>query len=107
MSGKPKNLQSSNCNIKFYKMDCRDYFKSSISNHHYDVFIHLAAIVGGRATIEGNPIQVAEDLAIDSAAFIYAVERCKPKRMVYMSSSAAYPISIKGIMIIILFLRKI
>ena len=92
----PKNLQSSNCNIKFYKMDCRDYFKSSISNHRYDIFIHLAAIVGGRATIEGNPIQVAEDLAIDSAAFIYAVERCKPKRMVYMSSSAAYPIKYQG-----------
>ena len=89
----PKHLQSNNCNIKFYQIDCREYFTLSISQYKFDVFIHLAAIVGGRATIEGNPLAVAEDLAIDSTAFKYAINnKTRPGRMVYFSSSAAYPI---------------
>jgi nucleoside-diphosphate-sugar epimerase len=52
--------------------------------------IHLAAIVGGRATIEGNPLAVATDLAIDSDMFQWAI-KTKPRHIVYFSSSAAYP----------------
>jgi nucleoside-diphosphate-sugar epimerase len=70
-------------------IDCRDFFKKD--DTRYDVVIHLAAIVGGRATIEGNPLAVASDLAIDSDMFQWAV-RTKPKHLVYYSSSAAYPI---------------
>ena len=70
-------------------IDCRDFFKKD--DTRYDVVIHLAAIVGGRATIEGNPLAVASDLAIDSDMFQWAV-RTKPKHLVYFSSSAAYPI---------------
>jgi nucleoside-diphosphate-sugar epimerase len=70
-------------------IDCRDFFKKD--DTRYDVVIHLAAIVGGRATIEGNPLAVASDLAIDSDMFQWAI-RTKPKRVVYYSSSAAYPI---------------
>jgi nucleoside-diphosphate-sugar epimerase len=70
-------------------IDCRDFFKKD--NTRFDVVIHLAAIVGGRATIEGNPLAVASDLAIDSDMFQWAV-RTKPKHLVYYSSSAAYPI---------------
>jgi len=70
-------------------IDCRDFFKKDDTK--YDVVIHLAAIVGGRATIEGNPLAVASDLAIDSDMFQWAV-RTKPKHLVYYSSSAAYPI---------------
>ena len=70
-------------------LDCRDFFKKD--DTRYDVVIHLAAIVGGRATIEGNPLAVASDLAIDSDMFQWAV-RTKPKHLVYFSSSAAYPI---------------
>jgi nucleoside-diphosphate-sugar epimerase len=69
--------------------DCRDFFKTD--DTRYDVVIHLAAIVGGRATIEGNPLAVASDLAIDSDMFQWAI-RTKPKHLVYFSSSAAYPI---------------
>ncbi|MCF1420257.1 NAD-dependent epimerase/dehydratase family protein [Mangrovimonas futianensis] len=58
-----------------------------------DVF-HFAAIVGGRAKIDGDPIQVALDLAIDSE-FFYWVSRHKPERVLYPSSSAAYPISLQ------------
>lgn len=56
-----------------------------------DVF-HFAAIVGGRAKIDGDPIQVALDLSID-AEFFYWISRHKPERVLYPSSSAAYPIN--------------
>lgn len=69
-------------------IDCRDFFKKDDTK--YDVVIHLAAIVGGRATIEGNPLAVATDLAIDSDMFQWAI-RTKPRATVYFSSSAAYP----------------
>lgn len=70
-------------------VDVRDFFKTN--REHYDLVIHLAAIVGGRATIEGNPLSVATDLAIDSDFFNWALIT-RPGRIVYFSSSAAYPI---------------
>jgi nucleoside-diphosphate-sugar epimerase len=69
--------------------DARDFFKNN--EEHYDLVIHLAAVVGGRATIEGSPLSVAVDLSIDSELFGWAL-RTKPGRIVYFSSSAAYPI---------------
>lgn len=57
----------------------------------FDIVIHLAAIVGGRMTIEGNPLSVASDLAIDADMFQWAL-KTRPKHIVYFSSSAAYPI---------------
>lgn len=68
--------------------DCRDLFKTS--NEKFDLVIHLAAIVGGRATIEGAPLSVAADLSIDAEMCQWAL-RTKPGRVVYFSSSAAYP----------------
>ena len=56
-----------------------------------DVF-HFAAIVGGRAMIDGDPMKVALDLSID-ATFFYWITRAKPERVLYPSSSAAYPVS--------------
>ena len=58
-----------------------------------DVF-HFAAIVGGRSTIEGDPMKVALDLSID-AEFFYWVTRHQPDRTLYPSSSAAYPIDLQ------------
>ncbi len=58
-----------------------------------DVY-HFAAIVGGRAMIDGDPIQVALDLSID-AEFFYWISRHKPDRVLYPSSSAAYPVSLQ------------
>ena len=74
-------------------VDARDFFRKD--NTHYDLVVHLAAVVGGRATIEGAPLSVAVDLAIDSEAFQWAL-RTKPKHFVYYSSSAAYPIWMQG-----------
>ncbi len=59
-----------------------------------DVF-HFAAIVGGRAKIDGDPMMVALDLSID-AEFFYWLCKYPPKRVLYPSSSAAYPVSLQG-----------
>jgi nucleoside-diphosphate-sugar epimerase len=68
--------------------DCREFFKTSIEQ--FDLVVHLAAIVGGRATIEGEPLSVATDLSIDAEMFNWAI-KTKPKKVIYYSSSAAYP----------------
>lgn len=70
--------------------DARDFFKID-SSKSFDVVIHLAAVVGGRQTIENSPISVAVDLSIDSEFFSWCL-RNKPKHVIYFSSSAAYPI---------------
>jgi nucleoside-diphosphate-sugar epimerase len=72
--------------------DARDFFK--VDDRRFDLVVHLAAIVGGRLTIEGNPISVATDLSIDAEMFNWAVRTGQP-RVVYYSSSAAYPIHLQ------------
>jgi len=69
--------------------EVRHFFATDTTQ--FDIVIHLAAIVGGRMTIEGNPLSVASDLAIDADMFQWAL-RTRPKHIVYFSSSAAYPI---------------
>ena len=72
--------------------DCRDFFK--VSTTRFDLIIHLAAIVGGRETIENEPLSVATDLSIDSEFFNWVIKTKQP-RVVYFSSSAAYPIHLQ------------
>ena len=83
-----KNNQITGVDLKNGR-DVRDFFAKDDTK--FDVVIHLAAIVGGRATIEGNPLAVASDLAIDADLFQWAL-RTRPDHLVYFSSSAAYPI---------------
>jgi nucleoside-diphosphate-sugar epimerase len=59
-----------------------------------DVF-HLAAVVGGRMKIDGDPLSVATDLAIDAEFFNWAIT-ARPERILYASSSAAYPVQLQG-----------
>jgi nucleoside-diphosphate-sugar epimerase len=73
-------------------VDCRDFFKSV--DFQYDLVIHLAAIVGGRESIEGRPLAVADNFSIDSEFFQWCL-KTKPKKVVYFSSSAAYPVSLQ------------
>jgi nucleoside-diphosphate-sugar epimerase len=77
----------------FLKKDCRDFFKEN-RNQHFDVVIHLAAMVGGREMIEHNPLSVAEDLAIDSDFWNWAKE-ARPGHIMCFSSSAAYPVDLQ------------
>ena len=69
--------------------DCRDFFKEVDST--FDLVIRLAAIVGGRESIEGRPLAVADNLSIDASFFQWCL-KTNPKKVVYFSSSAAYPI---------------
>lgn len=81
------------CDLKTGE-DCRDRFLGD--NTRYDLVVHLAAIVGGRACIEGEPLKVATDLGIDADMFQWAA-RTKQPRVVYYSSSAAYPTALQEI----------
>ena len=93
--------------ILFWKGDFRDLlFRLRMNPNHLqeeynleferftDVF-HFAAIVGGRLKIEGDPMAVALDLSID-AEFFYWICQHKPGRVLYPSSSAAYPINLQS-----------
>lgn len=67
--------------------DAIDFFR--LCEQDYDLLIHCAALVGGRAKIDGDPLAIATNLALDSWAFRWATKHAD--RMVYFSSSAAYP----------------
>jgi len=57
---------------------------------------HLASIVGGRKNIEEQPLQVGIDLAIDSLFFSWVWRSGRVGRVLYASSSAAYPVELQG-----------
>jgi len=76
--------------FKFAREDCRAYFRR-VRDTEFDYAVHLAAMVGGRAMIENNPIAVADDLSIDAEYWQWA-KLAKPKKTLCFSSSAAYPI---------------
>lgn len=86
------------CQLQFFNVDVREFFDTIPKDQFFDLVIHLAAIVEGRATIETNPLAVAEDLAIDAMFFkwVTSLEHL-PGKVVYFSSSAAYPIALQTI----------
>ena len=59
---------------------------------HFAEVYHLASVVGGRNVIDNDPLAVGIDLAIDSIFFLWAAKIARPDRILYASSSAAYPI---------------
>jgi GDP-L-fucose synthase len=75
-------------------MDLRRYVKET-SSDNFDLIIHCAAVVGGRLKIDGDPLAVATNLAIDSDFWNWIVRGRKKKRVVYFSSSAVYPIELQ------------
>lgn len=81
-------------NFTQIKDDCRNYFRNN-PQEPFDYIFHLAAVVGGRLTIERNPLAVAQDLSIDSDMWLWARE-AKPGKVVSFSSSAAYPVSLQA-----------
>jgi GDP-L-fucose synthase len=79
-------------NFNWINGDCRAFFESNEAD--WDLVIHLAAVIGGRLTIELNPLAVTEDLEIDSLFWRW-VSRVKPRNVVHFSSSAAYPVQLQ------------
>jgi nucleoside-diphosphate-sugar epimerase len=88
----PKHLKvGAASDVMFHFADFRDWAKEASAD--FDLVVHLAAVVGGRMTIEGDPLAVATDLAIDATLFNWLVKQKQTARkLLYFSSSAAYPI---------------
>lgn len=80
--------------VRFYYQDIRDWMREFDADG-YDLIIHCAAIVGGRLKIDGDPLAVATDLSADSDLFNWIVRAKKKPKLVYFSSSAAYPIELQ------------
>ncbi len=92
--------------VVFIKSDIRQFLRelttqpdlpASLTNisggRIHDVY-HFAAIVGGRKKIDQHPMEVALNLAMDAEFFNWACSY-KPKRILYPSSSAAYPVDLQ------------
>jgi nucleoside-diphosphate-sugar epimerase len=80
-----------------HSQDCRELFRQQARHPehnwvHYDLVVHCAAVVGGRETIERDPLATAESLSIDAEMFRWAAV-ARPGRVLYFSSSAAYPVA--------------
>jgi nucleoside-diphosphate-sugar epimerase len=72
--------------------DALDFFRDD--DTRFDLAIHCAAIVGGRASIDGSPLGVATNLALD-AWYMRWLARTGTPRAVFFSSSAAYPVDLQ------------
>lgn len=69
-------------------IDCRDFFRES--HMRFDLVIHCAAVIPNIDDREKNSMPVAGNLQLDAAMFEWAM-RTQPGKVVYFSSSAAYP----------------
>jgi nucleoside-diphosphate-sugar epimerase len=72
--------------------DALDFFRTDETS--FEVAFHCAALVGGRASIDGSPLGVATNLALDAWYFRWLIRTGTP-RAVYFSSSAAYPVELQ------------
>jgi UDP-glucose 4-epimerase len=70
--------------------DARKYFQASPRTDYFDVVLHCAAVGADRASIDSSPLSLAVNFELDAGLFRWA-ERARPGRVVYFSSSAAYP----------------
>lgn len=75
-----------------WRGDARNLFR--VSETRYDLVVHCAAIVGGRALIDGPALALASNLELDAGLFQWA-ERTRPGRVLYLSSPAAYPVDLQ------------
>lgn len=80
------------CDIEFVNCDIIEYLKTHDTS--FDIIIHAAAIVGGRQTIENDPLLIAHNITIDTELFRW-IEMHPPKHLIYFSSSAVYPLSLQ------------
>lgn len=76
------------------KSDALDFFRQRPAKP-FDLAVHCAAVIGGRAGIDGSPIAVATNLALD-AWFFRWLQKSETPRAVYFSSSAVYPVDLQN-----------
>lgn len=73
-------------------VDAHEVFRgNALAGIAFDLVVHCAAVEPHRAAIDGSPMHLAQNLMLDAAMFDWAV-RTGQKRVLYISSSAAYPI---------------
>ena len=77
-----------------FPMDCRVGFAQD-SWPETDLVIHCAATIPPIDKRRRNDLLVADDFGMDSAMFQWAL-RNRPGKIVFFSSSAAYPIALQG-----------
>jgi nucleoside-diphosphate-sugar epimerase len=78
------------CDIRAaYPRDCVDMFRSN-EGQSMDLVIHCAATIPSITVRHANKLKVAHDLTLDAEMFQWA-QRVQPGKLVYLSSSAAYP----------------
>ena len=71
--------------------DALDFYRHQ-QTAHYDLVVHCAAVDPHRSAIDNNPLTVgAGCLELDAALFRWAAT-ATPGRVIYLSSSAAYPL---------------
>lgn len=75
------------------RQDAAEFFRADETK--YDLVIHLAATVGGRKVIDLEPSRLFNNFVLDSEMIQWAL-RTKPHKIVYYSSSAAYPNYLQG-----------
>jgi nucleoside-diphosphate-sugar epimerase len=79
----------------FMARDVREFFNSFRADP-YDLIVHCAAVVGGRQNIDGDPLGVAQNLAIDADFFRWLARTGqRDQKIVYFSSSAVYPVDLQ------------
>lgn len=76
-----------------YSSDVLYYFNEY--DKVFDLVVHCAYHVGGRSGIDGVNLNFPKNIQVDAAMVEWAV-RTKQKRVLYFSSSAAYPIQLQG-----------
>jgi UDP-glucose 4-epimerase len=103
--GDTEIYKSNEYEIRFVKCDVLSVFLSELEFipsqfkfklPKFERIYHYASIVGGRMKIDGDPLSVGLDLSIDAAFFLWCVKVNKPERVLYASSSAAYPIGLQA-----------
>ncbi len=72
--------------------DAKRFFARS--DDRFDLVVHCAYEVGGRAHIDGVNTALIENVLLDSSMFNWAL-KTKQKRVLYYSSSAAYPVALQ------------
>ncbi|MEU6491091.1 NAD-dependent epimerase/dehydratase family protein [Streptomyces sp. NPDC046984] len=71
------------------RQDALDLFRTDITR--YDLVVHCAARTPHRAAIDRQPATMAYNLHLDAAMFDWVL-RTGQKRVLYLSSSAVYPV---------------
>lgn len=81
--------------VRADSQDVRVWLETKPARRDFDLVVHAAAVVGGREKIDGSPLETAVNLEIDAAMFRWAAKQ-RPGRVLYFSSSAAYPVMWQG-----------